>query len=428
MGSDKEQRGGRLVLFNVRIFDGVSEQLITGKSVFVAEGRITEVTDRPATPDDGRVIDCAGGVLMPGLIDAHVHAYALSPNLYEVRDAPDTLAAAWASKILPRMLDRGFTTVRDTGGADYGLYLALERGYIRGPRLYYCGKAISQTGGHADLRNPHHRGCHPEHLLLCGCGQATIISAVVDGVDAVRRVVRENLFRGSNFIKFMGSGGVSTTGDKLDSIQFSDEEVVAIVEEVERHGAYCTAHIHPDRALQRAIRLGVHCIEHGTLIEPDTARMAADHGTYIVPTMAVIWALAREGEELGFPPQSLAKLDLIKDEAIGRLQHMKDAGVTIGYGTDLLGALERHQLQEFRLRAQVFSNHELLVQATSAAAEIIGARGELGVVAKGARADLLLVNGNPLNDIALLLEDGANISLIIKGGEVIKEELVAISN
>jgi imidazolonepropionase-like amidohydrolase len=161
--------------------------------------------------------------------------------------------------------------------------------------------------------------------------------------------------------------------------------VVAIVEEVERHGAYCTAHIHPDKALSRAIRLGVHCIEHGTLIEPDTARLAADTGTYIVPTMSIIWSLDREGRELGFPEQSLEKLKLIKDEAIGRLQHLKDAGVKVGYGTDLLGPLERHQLQEFKLRGQIYSNHEMLVQATSMAAEIVGAKGRLGSSARGRR-------------------------------------------
>jgi imidazolonepropionase-like amidohydrolase len=411
-----------IVFTNARIFDGEGTRLVDGQSVFIKDGLIAEISDRPPNPGDGAAIDCTGLILMPGLIDAHVHAYALSPNLYDVREAPESLAASWASYVLPRMLDRGFTTVRDTGGADYGLFLALERGYIRGPRLYYCGKAISQTGGHADLRNPHQRGCGTDHLLTCGCGQVTLFSAVVDGVDAVRRVVRENLFRGSNFVKFMGSGGVSTTGDKLDSIQFSDEEVVAIVEEVERHGAYCTAHIHPDKALRRAIRLGVHCIEHGTLIEPDTARMAADRGTYIVPTMAVIWALAHEGVELGFPTQSLAKLDLIKDEAVARLQHMKDAGVTIGYGTDLLGSLERHQLEEFRLRSAIFSNHELLVQATSAAAEIIGAKGELGVVKKGAKADLLLVDGNPLEDIEVLTGSGDKVRIILKGGKFMKNE------
>jgi imidazolonepropionase-like amidohydrolase len=414
---------GSAAFINARIFDGEAPRLVDGQNVFVRDGLILEVSDRPPTPDDGTAIDCDGRTLMPGLIDCHVHAYALSPILSEVANAPDTLAATWATGMLSRMLDRGFTTVRDTGGADYGLFLGLTRGYIRGPRLFYCGRAISQTGGHADLRNPHHKGC--SDVIACGCGQAGLFSAVVDGVDAVRKVVRENLFRGSNFIKFMGSGGVSSTGDKLESLQFSDEEVVAIVEEVERHGAYCTAHIHPDKALSRAIRLGVHCIEHGTLIEPETARLAADRGTYIVPTMSIIWSLDREGRELGFPEQSLEKLKLIKDEAVGRLQHMKDAGVKVGYGTDLLGPLERHQLQEFKLRGQIYSNHEMLVQATSMAAEIVGAKGKLGIVRAGAAADLLVVDGDPLEDIDCLVADGANLRIIMKEGAFVKNELGA---
>lgn len=411
------------VFTNAQVFDGISNRLISGRSVFVAAGQISEFSDRPANPDDGPVIDCGGRTLMPGLIDAHIHAYALSVNFYENTTAPDTLAACWATHMLGRMLDRGFTTVRDTGGADYGLFLALQRGYIRGPRLYYCGKAISQTGGHGDFRNPHHHHACDNDLLACGCGMIGLISAVVDGVDAVRRVVRDNLRRGSNFIKFAGSGGVSSTGDKLASIQFSDAEILAIIDEVERHGAYCTAHIHPDAALKRAIKLGVHCIEHGTLIEPDTARMAADRGTCIVPTMAVIAALALEGEKLGYPPESLKKLDAVKNQAVERLQHMKDAGVIVGYGTDLLGVTERHQLSEFTLRSPIYSPCELLVQATSANAEIIGAKGKLGVIAPGAHADILVVDGNPLADIGVLVNDGANLRAIMKAGAFVKNGL-----
>jgi imidazolonepropionase-like amidohydrolase len=402
-------------LTNALIFDGENGRRLTGRTVVIDGERIASVSDAPP-PAGSTVVDCGGRTLMPGLIDAHIHAYALSVNFYENTSAPDTLAACWATHMLGRMLDRGFTTVRDTGGADYGLYLALKRGYIRGPRLLYCGKAISQTGGHGDFRNPHHHHACDDDLLACGCGTIGLISAVVDGVDAVRRVVRDNLRRGSNFVKFTGSGGVSSTGDKLTSIQFADEEVLAIVDEVERHGAYCTAHIHPDKALKRAVRLGVHCIEHGTLIEPDTARMAADKGTYIVPTMAVIAALAIEGEALGYPPESMKKLELVKDEAVARLQHMKDAGIRIGFGTDLLGVLERHQLSEFTLRSPIFSPLEMLRQATSVNAEIIGMKGQLGVVKSGAYADLLLVDGNPLEDIGVLTADGRNVAAIIKDG------------
>lgn len=410
------------VFVGANIFDGESSALVERKNVFVTGARIGEISDRPPNPGDGEVVDCAGQTLMPGLIDAHVHVFASSVNFYDVIEMPDTLAACWASNVLSKMLDRGFTTVRDTGGADYGIYLGLERGWIRGPRLYYCGKAISQTGGHIDYRNPQHRGCHND-MLACGCGSVGVIGAVVDGVDAIRRIVREQLFRGSNFIKFAGSGGVSSTGDSLDSIQFSDEEVHTIVEEVERHGAYCTAHIHPDRALRRAITLGVHCIEHGTLIEPDTARIAADAGTFIVPTMAVIWGLSVEGEELGYPRESLEKLALIKDQAVNRLGHMKKAGITIGYGTDLLGKMERFQLEEFNLRSPIFSAHEMLVQATSANARIIGAEGKLGMIRQGALADILLVEGNPLEDIRVLTRPESALKAIMKDGVFVKRAL-----
>lgn len=359
---------------------------------------------------------------MPGLIDAHVHVYASSVNLLHAETMPDSLAACWAIRSLERMLDRGYTTVRDTGGGDYGLFLGLERGWIRGPRLYYCGKALSQTGGHIDFRDPAARGCHDD-VLCCGCGSVKLIGAVVDGVDEVRKIVREMLFRGANFIKFAGSGGVSSVGDSLHSIQFSDEEVLAIIDEVERHGAYCTAHIHPDAALRRAIRLGVHCIEHGTLIEMDTARMAADKGTYIVPTMSIIWGLAKEGRELGFPEPALEKLKLVKDEAVIRLNYMKEAGVHVGFGTDLLGELERYQLEEFRLRREVYSPLELLRQATSANAKIIGAEGQLGVIKKGAHADLIVVNGNPLDDLEVLVCGGKGPPFVMKAGQIVKQPL-----
>jgi len=404
------------VLINSKIFDGEASRLFDGLNVFIHGDRIVEVSARPPNPDDGGVVDCGNRTLMPGLIDAHVHAYALSASIYEMDKAPPSLRAAWAGPMLSRMLDRGFTTVRDTGGADYGLAIALQRGYIQGPRLYYCGFALSQTGGVGDFRDPEAYCAHDDQLLACGCGFTNSLNIVVDGVDGVRRAIRENLRRGSNFIKFFGSGGVTSTGDSLDSVQYSDEEIRAIVDEVERHGAYCTAHIHPDRALKRVISLGVHCIEHGTLIEPDTAQMAAEMGTAIVPTVAIVAALAAEGKELGLSHQSLEKLKRIKDEAVRRMQHMKDAGVRVGFGSDLLGRTERLQCTEFGLRKEIFSSHEILMQATSMNAQIIGAKGDVGVIKAGAYADLLVVEGDPVNDISLLEQDGRALAGIIRNG------------
>ena len=412
----KRGEGEPVVLINARIFDGESRALTDGQNVYLNAGRIAAVSDRPPTPDDGEIIDCGGRTLMPGMIDAHIHAIAFSPNVYQVTDAPMSLRSVWATRMLGRMLDRGFTTVRDTGGADYGLAIALEQGWCTGPRLYYCGFAISETGGHGDLRNPQSHRHGDDEMLACGCGHFNAIGIVVDGVDGVRRVVRENLRRGSNFVKFMASGGVASTGDRFDSIQFSDDEVRAIVDEVERHEAYCTAHAHPDRAINRALRLGVHCIEHGTLIAPDTARLAADRNAAVVPTLAAGHALALEGQSLGLPPQSLEKLGRIADQAMAALENLKSASVRVGFGTDLLGDMERHQCVEFALRAPVFSAYELLVQATSMNAEIIGAKGDLGVVKAGALADLLIVDGDPLADIGVLAQDGAKLAAILQNG------------
>jgi len=412
------------VFTNIAIFDGTSSYLKKGFNVVVSGDCIKEVTDRPPNPDDGDIIDGEGCILMPGLIDAHIHAYASDVNLTRGMSEPPTLYSHFASSMLSRMLDRGFTSVRDTGGADYGLFLAIERGYFNAPRLFYCEKALSMTGGHADFRHHrHHNHNSFEDGLCCGCGSVNHLGIVVDGIPQVLRAVRENLRRGSSFIKFMGSGGISSPADSVSSIQFSDPEVRAIVEEVERHELYCTAHIHPDRALKRAINLGVHCIEHGTLIEPETARMAADRGTNIVPTLAIIAGLGSEGEKLGYPPESLKKLEEIKDKALTHLQFMKTAGVRLGFGTDLLGKLEYLQCTEFTLRSSIFSNFEILHQATAMNAEIIGQKDKLGVIKPGAYADILLVNGNPLDDLNLCTADGANFPLIMKSGKIHKSTL-----
>lgn len=405
-----------IVFTNAQVFDGVNDAL-ERVNVTVTGERISAVSAAP--PDPGaEVIDCGGRVLMPGMIDAHVHVYAYDLNVTRAQHLPMTMIAHHAANMLLDCLDRGFTTVRDTAGADFGLSLAIQLGLIQAPRLYFCGRALSQTGGHLDMRHQHHHHHHDDEIVMCGCSFANPLGWVVDGVDAVRKATREELRRGASFIKFTGSGGVSTTSDPLEGTQFSDEEVRAIVEEVENHQVYCTAHIHPDRALKRAVRLGVHCIEHGTLIEPDTAAMAAEAGTNIVPTLAVMAALVEHGRELGYPDESLAKLDMVKDEAVDRLRHMKAAGVRVGFGTDLIGApLQKMQCTEFGLRKPVFSNFEILRQATGVNAEILDAKGDIGEIAEGAYADILVVDGNPLEDLKVLESDGADIPVVMKGGE-----------
>lgn len=366
--------------------------------------RIVDVlaSDDPL-PEDAKIIDCAGGTLIPGLIDAHIHAYAADFDLVRNDQTPKELLAHKASKKLAAMLSRGFTTVRDCGGGDIGLALAIEEGLVDGPQLVFCGKLISQRGGHGDFRRSDMRD-HGPACWTCGCTYSGHLTATADGVDEVRKAVRDNLRQGASFIKFAASGGVSSTSSPLHAQQYSDEEVRAIVDEVTRFGTYCTAHIHPDAAIRRAVELGVHCVEHATMISAETAKLAADRGTHIVPTLAIVAALAEVAESRGYPKASTDKLRQVAAKMEDGLHQMKEAGVKLGFGTDLLGDLDTRQLDEFDLRAKVFSPAEILFQATSNNAAILGLSGEIGEISRGARADMVLLRSDPLHDVSVLKE------------------------
>ncbi|MFO6429910.1 amidohydrolase family protein [Erythrobacter sp. W302b] len=407
------------VLTNALIFDGVEPKLAEGRSVFTAEGRIVEVSDRRITEADGEVIDCGGLTLIPGMIDAHVHALGIAAHPETVDKAPDTLLTGWASHMLGRMLDRGFTTVRDVGGGDYGLAQALEKGFIRGPRMIYCGRALSQTGGGFDLRDPHDARFNT-HEGSCGCGRFSNFAAVVDGVDPIRTAIRENFRRGASFIKFIASGDVTTAGSRLDALEFSDEEVATIVAECERYGTYCTAHVHTDKGIRRAVELGVHCLEHASMVTPETAKLLAERGTFVVATLAVVDSYATRAAEAGLHPNSAAKLEEVRHRMIEAIAILKEAGVTVGLGSDLLGPLESDQLNELTLRADVYSPAEILMQATSINARILRAEGEIGVIREGAHADMVLLRGNPLDTVDVFRSED-NIALVVKGGKIVKQ-------
>ena len=412
-----------ITFVNCSVFDGLGDASYRA-NVTVEGNRIETVSDAPPPPGS-QVIDCGGRTVLPGLIDAHVHVYAYDLNLTTTRKLPMTMLAHSAASMMRDCLNRGFTTLRDTAGADWGLAMAIQRGVLVDvPRLFYCGRALSQTGGHVDMRHHNDFERVDDEVVICGCSFPSNFSWVVDGVDAVRKAVREELRRGASFIKFTASGGVATTADPLEALQFSDEEIRAIVEEVNNHGSYCTAHIHPDRAIRRAIELGVHCIEHGTLIERDTADVAAEAGTNIVPTLAVIRMLAEQGAKLGFPPESVEKVLRISDLAAVHLTYMRDAGVRVGFGTDLIGFdLQKYQCIEWGLRAGVYGNAEILRQATSVNAEILGAGDQLGRIAPGALADLLVAERDPVQDLSVLADDGTHLPVIMKDGKFHRNHL-----
>jgi imidazolonepropionase-like amidohydrolase len=409
----------QIAFTNARVFDGHSAELHADWTVLVDGARIVGAGAAVWTPPDARSVDCGGRTLLPGLIDAHVHVYAQDVNLIRNETQPITLLAQRANVMLRNTLMRGFTTVRDCGGADYGLALALQQGWLLGPRLYWCGPMLSQTGGHGDLRHPHERSvlsAHAAWQCLGGCG---LIAQAVDGETEIARAVREQMRRGASFIKFAASGGVTSIAGSVNALQFSDREVRTIVEEVERHERYCTAHCHPDAGIARAIELGVHGIEHASMISPQTARLAAERGTHIVPTLAVATAIERYGVELGYPAESMKKVGPVKAALHAGLVALRDAGAVVGFGTDLLGPLEAHQRLEFRERAAVYTPLEILRQATSVNARILREEGRLGCIAAGAWADLIVIDGDPLADIGVLADATEAPFIVMKDGVLI---------
>jgi imidazolonepropionase-like amidohydrolase len=405
------------VLFrNARIFDGDSEVLLEGQDVLVADGLIRRISPHPLPADEpADVIDCGGRVLMPGLIDAHVHVYAAGLNFTRVAQSPFSYLAHFAARFMRASLDRGFTTLRDVGGADVGLASALREGLLEDvPRLFYGGRAISQTGGHGDFRPGDHA---LQHACQCGCAcHLDTLTVIADGVDAVRRAVREELRRGAAHIKLMASGGIASPTDPLERCQYSDDEIRAAVDEAARAGTYVATHCHPAEAVRRSVALGVRSIEHATLIDRETADFMAERGAFAVPTMATLAALSEEGEQLGLPAVSMEKLRRIGDRALGGLEIMKRAGVKMGLGTDLLGAQHVRQTSEFTLRARVLPAIDILRSACAVNAELLGQSGRLGAIREGAAADLLVVDGNPLEDISVLACNGERLQAIMKDG------------
>jgi imidazolonepropionase-like amidohydrolase len=402
------------------VFDGESSELIDDKDVVVSGGTIEDVIVPDSKNDENaEVIDCSGCVVMPGLIDAHIHVYTAGLNLTRVAQSPMSYLAHYAAGFLHACLERGFTTVRDVGGADVGLASAIKDGLLGPvPRLFYGGRVITQTGGHGDFRPGDHA---LDGVVCCGCSfHSDHLAVVADGVDAVRRAVREELRRGASHIKIMGSGGVASPTDPLDRCQYSDDEIRAAVDEASRAGSYVAAHCHPTEAVRRAAAFGVKSIEHATLIDRETAEFVADRGSFTVPTMATLFALLEEGETLGLPAVSVEKLRKIGDSAIASLEIMKRAGVKMGFGTDLLGSQHVRQSTEFTLRAQVLPAIDVLRSACSVNAELLGQSGKLGCIRKGAVADLLVVEGNPLKDIALLAREHKGIVMIMKDGQFCK--------
>ena len=411
-----------LTLFkNVHVLDVRAGRLLEDHQVLVEGDTIRELSGRPITTSAAQVIDGGGRTLMPGLIDCHVHVTFSATNLALLAQTPNTTLALRALPILRGMLRRGFTTVRDAGGADWALKQAIEDGMdgtVIGPRLFVSGPALSPTGGHGDFRP------RSDRLLPIGCGCLRLASTrVVDGVDDVRRAVRELLQMGADQIKIMSSGGVASPSDPVNALGYSLEETRAIVDEAAARHTIVLAHAYTPEAIRRAVECGVRSIEHGNLIDAPTAALMAERGAVAVPTLITYEALARDGLRLGLGAESAAKIEQVRAAGLSSLEVFKAAGVKLAFGTDLLGGSHDLQSEEFLIRAQVQSNLEVLQSATLIGAELLGQADRLGEIAPGACADLLLVDGNPLDDLACLTGQGERIPLVMQGGLVRFNEL-----
>jgi len=417
------------VITNVMVFDGVSEKL-ADRDVLIENNLISRVGQDLQAPPGATVIDGGGRTLMPGLMDAHVHLALVRRPREILNDYDWMYVGALANEQAEAMLMRGFTTVRDIGGPTVGLHRAIEEGQVKGPRVFSSGPYITQTSGHGDFRNYNdpHPGITGELSLMER--QGWLIMA--DGPAEVTRAVREALRYGARQIKMMAGGGVSSPYDPLHTIQGGTAEFEAAVMAAEQWGTYVAVHAYTDEAVRQAVEAGVKCIEHGPFLTEDTMKLMASKGVFLSPTARISLTTP---EKVGIDPNSLMakKLRQVNEGAKNQLAWARKHGVTVVFSTDQFGAPElfEEQSNEFLTLGSVFEPVEVLKMATANVAALLELSGELhpyragplGVIAEGAYADLVLVDGNPLRDITLLADPDNNLKLIMKDGVIYKNTL-----
>jgi imidazolonepropionase-like amidohydrolase len=403
---------------NFEMLDPEHDELRGGYELLVEGDKIREISAKPIIAANASVIDCGKRTLMPGLIDSHVHVVLSEVSIPRLENVPLTLMTARAAALMRGMLDRGFTSVRDTGGADWGLKEATDKWLLPGPRLFIAGKALGPTGGHSDGRR------RTEHGTRCHCCDALHFSmGLADGVAEVRKAVREEMRQGSDQVKIMMSGGVASPYDPLDSLQFSLEEVAAAVEEAHAFGRYVCAHAYTVEAITRAAHAGVRTIEHGNLIDEASAKLMAEKGMFLVANLVTYYEMKKRAAEFGMSADMLAKNDLVIEGGLRSLEICKRAGVPVAYGTDLLGQLQAEQSREFIIRSEVHKPIEIIRAATLVGAQVVRQVGKLGCLKPGAFADLIIIDGNPLKDLGTLQEQGKYLAAIMKGGRFYKNRL-----
>ena len=407
------------VLTNAFLIDCTGKEPVDGAAVVIEGERIKDVIrSGKVGPLEGKVetLDLKGRTLMPGLTDAHVHVCAVEGNIAEQhRHNPPSLVIAKALRRIEQALMQGYTTVRDAGGADYGLREAVSSGLFPGPRMLVSGRVLSQTGGHGDKRR---RSEWIEPFDCC----VGMVGVIADGPDEVRKAAREQLRHDIDQLKIMASGGAMSPGDELDTTQYTVDEMRAAVEEARVVGKYVLAHAYSPSAVRNALQAGVRSIEHGNLIDEAGAKEIKKAGAYLVPTMITYEAIWREGKRYGITEHQLQKINMARERSVEGLAHAYRAGCKIGSGSDLLGDMQALRTVELELKGQVMKPMEVLLSATRVNAELFRMDKEIGSVEPGKYADLIVVKGNPLKDLRVF-QNQDNLHLIMKGGAIYKRAL-----
>ncbi len=406
-----------LILEHATLLDGTGRDPRPDMRVTIEDGRIRAISGAGAAtvPRSGRIIDCRGRTLMPGLLDAHVHLALIELDAAREVELPPAVLAMRIAREIESTLDAGFTTVRDAGGLDWGFKEAVRLGLIRGPRLLISGPFISQTGGHGDARPRTSRLPFP---IVPGLSRETILA---DGAEAVRHAAREVLRRGADQIKVMASGGAMSPTDELDQPQFSEEELRAAVEVARAAGTYVLAHAYGPHAIKNCLSAGVRSVEHGNFLDEEAAdrmRMASD--TYLVPTIITYELIAAYGARDGISEDNLRKIQTGLSGAYDALALAHSKRLPIGSGSDLLGPMMPHKGREIACQARVMGAMAAIVAATRTNAELLRLEREIGTVEEGKRADLIVVADDPLRNPEVL-GDPEMIPLVVLNGEVVKD-------
>lgn len=400
----------RLIIRNGRRLDVDSMAIFEDGPILIIDGVIASIGENGAADVE---IDAKGNFVLPGMIDAHVHFRLATLDFGKLSRWSEVEYGIAMARLSRATIGRGFTSVRDLGGDVEGLMNAIKGGMAEGPRIVRAGRMLTQTGGHGDADS----SARP--VPTCACEMRhTAFGIVADGADAVRKAARHNLRDGSDFLKIHVSGGVASPNDPLESIQYTAGEVAAACEEARHRQTYVAAHAYSPEAIRLAVENGVHTIEHGNLIDAEVSALMVEYGAVMVPTLSTYEAMDHLGAQIGLPKSNLAKNSKVLEAGLASLEIARNAGVTLGFGTDLIGETQTRQRREFAIRAEVETSVEILRAMYVTNPRLLRLEGQIGTIAPGALGDLVLTKINPLENIAALEADDAIERVIFRGMEV----------